>query len=601
MRLLALPQLPSRELEIDDDGVSSPSDAATAVCHPTILISHEIKRVKFGLITEGLNSYKADNYEKAREDFQHAFEMGPDVPVLSFDDTMTEERLNLWVCLSTLRAARLSQEPQRSFSLKQARSLLEKTDDQRKSSPSPRAHLGRHIDAIFLAEIHLYSDALPEAERICTMAGADIESTLGIEHPLFYTVALTNACIHYAKGHVGPALQWLRKLPAGWLPSLVQPFFDSHSTGDNASNLFLLAVNKERFDVAICMLKSTPALGLSTNGPNFLYEAAAQGSLPIITLLVAAGSSIHARGRRDAKITDADEPLAGSYLPLSSYDKQSAVDKSPNDTALFVAIRNDQLSAVRLLIDLHADIESLDRVYRLDGYCTALGFAIIVGHKDIVKLLLDRGAKPNPRVPRQESRKGYFLLNVVEQPLLLATISQNKWDDSLAPLLIERGADVNYGRYFVKPLIQAIRGRATQNVIQLLAAGASVNTHPNDLDGSFCGHSPLHTAIKYGTYGSNPEIIEELLKKGAEVNYSNYAGDPPLISAIIQKDQSLVDHFSVGEPSLTRRVTGRTPPCWKQYTSTSQILCVSFSRMEQTQNARAIRGQMNMRTVASLR
>ncbi len=93
------------KLEIDDDGVSSPSDAATAVSHPITPISHEIKRVKFDLITEGLNSYKADNYEKARENFQHAFEMGPDVPFPSFDDTMTEERLNLRVCLSTLRAA----------------------------------------------------------------------------------------------------------------------------------------------------------------------------------------------------------------------------------------------------------------------------------------------------------------------------------------------------------------------------------------------------------------------------------------------------------------------------------------------------------------
>jgi len=41
---------------------------------------------------------------------------------------------------------------------------------------------------------------------------------------------------------------------------------------------------------------------------------------------------------------------------------------------------------------------------------------------------------------------------------------REKWDKSLAPLLIERGADVNYGLYFRKPLIQAIGYRIIQPV-----------------------------------------------------------------------------------------------------------------------------------------
>ena len=525
------PTLAFSKSDTDDDGASFISDAATAVKNPIIPVSHELMGVKFGLITEGLKHYNVDNFEKAQEDFRHASDMGPNVSVLLFDDDMTEERLNLWVCLSTLRAARLCREPQRSSSLKQARGLLVQIVEQRKSSPNPKMHLGRHMNAILLAECHLYSDALAEAEGICIAVQADIESALGIEHPLFYKVVLTIASIHYAKGHTGPALQWLRKLPASWLPRCVQPFFDRHGTGKSASDLFLLAVQKERFDVAVCMLRSTPALGLSTGGPNFLYEAAAQGSLPIITLLVAAGSSIHARGRADAKIIDAKGGLA--FLGLKSSSGPSTADKSQNDTALFAAIRNDQISAVRLFIDLRANIESLDPGDSGHVYFTALGFAVFMGHKKIVKLLLDCGAKPNA----QGSVPG-----IVQQPLSLAIDRREKWDESVAPLLIERGADLNYGWYFRRPLIQAIGHGITEPVTQLLAAGVDVNTHATeDFENAFQYQSPLHTTIVWTIYKRNPEIIEELLKQGADVNYTKPAFDPLLIYAITQKDAGLVD------------------------------------------------------------
>ena len=279
------------------------------------------------------------------------------------------------------------------------------------------------------------------------------------------------------------------------------------------------------------MLRSTPALGLNKDGPNFLHDAAAQGSLSIITLLIAAGSSIHARGRGDAKPIAAKE--VSTFPGFDFASSPSTTDKLQNDTALFAAIRNDRISALRLLIDLGANIESLDPGDNGQNYYTALGFAVLLGRKESVNLLLDRGAKPNV----QASGPG-----IVRQPLSLAFDRSEKWDKSIAPLLIERGADLNCGWYFRRPLIQAIGHGATEPVAQLLAAGADVNTHPTeDFERAIHDQSPLHTVIVLTIHQRNPEIIEELLKYGANVNYSSAAFDPPLIYAIAQKDAGLVE------------------------------------------------------------
>ena len=288
------------------------------------------------------------------------------------------------------------------------------------------------------------------------------------------------------------------------------------------------------------MLKSTPTLGLSTDGHNFLWEAAEQGSLHMITLLVAAGSSIHARGRTNAKVTITEE---NSHRLLSSPVSLTAKETAMNDTALFAAIRNNQLLAVQLLLDLGAESESLDLGNKSGTYLTALGFAVLMGHKDIVILLLDRGAKLNPQIAPRGKYEDALPVKNIEQPLSLAMRSKKKWDDSLSPLLINRGADVNHGFNMFKPLIQAIEGRITQPVTELLAAGAKVDCYENQFNTELFGPSPLQTAIKLNVHKYNSEIIEELLKNGADVNYSTDDADQPLILAIRQKDQNVVDQL----------------------------------------------------------
>ena len=186
------------EREIADDNGDGVSDTAVEAGQKTCPVTQEVKRAKHGLITDAINYYNIDEFRKAEDYFQQAANM-KDVCVLSYDDELTDERLDLWLCLSTLRSARPFSEPHRSSLLEPARALLVKIESRRGFYRSPKTHQGRHRDALLLAEAYLYNDALSQAEDTCAAAIADIESTLGTEKSLFHSAALLVACVHFAK------------------------------------------------------------------------------------------------------------------------------------------------------------------------------------------------------------------------------------------------------------------------------------------------------------------------------------------------------------------------------------------------------------------
>ncbi|XP_061169146.1 ankyrin repeat domain-containing protein 50-like [Saccostrea echinata] len=110
---------------------------------------------------------------------------------------------------------------------------------------------------------------------------------------------------------------------------------------------------------------------------------------------------------------------------------------------------------------------------------------------------------------------------------------------SIALLLLEHGADVNIIVCGTTALYLACKS-GLKDVVDLLARNANVN--PREADGSI-GDSPLFAAV----LGGHTEIVEELLRRGADVNYIPRYEDETLLMKATAKEYSgivklLIDH-----------------------------------------------------------
>jgi ankyrin repeat protein len=155
-----------------------------------------------------------------------------------------------------------------------------------------------------------------------------------------------------------------------------------------------------------------------------------------------------------------------------------------------------------------------------DGGWTPLWYAADEGHKEIVELLIAKGADVNAK------NKGDVT------PLYGAARSGRK---EVAELLIAKGADVNAKDVNgTIPLHYAAYEGHKEIVELLIAKGAEVNAKTD-----VYGRTPLHFAAATG----HKEIAELLITKGADVNAKNKKGKTPLdlakyepeIAALIRK------------------------------------------------------------------
>ena len=172
--------------------------------------------------------------------------------------------------------------------------------------------------------------------------------------------------------------------------------------------------------------------------------------------------------------------------------------KAP-DISIHEAVGTGNIEAVKKHLAAGTDVNAND------GGWTPLWYAADEGHKEIVELLIAKGADVNAK------NKGDVT------PLYGAARSGRK---EVAELLIAKGADVNArddaGRI---PLHSAIGGDHKEIVELLIAKGADVNAKNDKFVGTF-----LHWAAVVG----QNEIVKLLIAKGADVNAKDYAGVTPL-------------------------------------------------------------------------
>jgi ankyrin repeat protein len=200
---------------------------------------------------------------------------------------------------------------------------------------------------------------------------------------------------------------------------------------------------------------------------------------------------------------------------------------------LHLAVVKSQAGALNTLLDLGANIESIDEA----GF-TALDQAAIDGKDELARMLLDRGAKV--RLP--------------------AAAALNRTRD-MERLLRDDPGTLKPGGRWGNFIVRASE-RAPGEVIEaLIRAGAEVNIrdNPKTAVDSTSGYTPLHAAAWHG----NLSAIEALMKHGANVRareekyhgtpagWADYAGRTAARDLILRGPIDIIEAIQYG---LTQRV-----------------------------------------------
>lgn len=214
-----------------------------------------------------------------------------------------------------------------------------------------------------------------------------------------------------------------------------------------------------------------------------------------------------------AKPSEEDQTIKRLQAMLRDSPDLINADNSLGLTPLNSAVGNGQLQVVKFLLDNKANIESRDHGK------TPLLNAALAEHRDMVQLLLDRGAdvnaavRPRPGSPPNLSGDGYTALHY-------AADSGNK---AIAELLLARGARVNaQAASGETPLMVAVIKGFKSVAEMLIAHGAGVNARNNE------GKSILIVGIER----NHPSIVEMLLASKADVNLASKDGYTALIAAV---------------------------------------------------------------------
>ncbi|KAI5783775.1 ankyrin repeat-containing domain protein, partial [Pyronema domesticum] len=202
-------------------------------------------------------------------------------------------------------------------------------------------------------------------------------------------------------------------------------------------------------------------------------------------------------------------------------------------TPLFRAVHSGSTGTIRLLLQKGADTEREDPNLKQ----TALCWAVTLNQKEAVELLIEEGAKLEPK-----GRK----------PLLLAILKRNK---ALVELLLDVGASVearNSHRY--TPLMPAV-SLGDLDIVRLL-----VDKGPHAIDSKDkSGRTALSRVCEEGYL----EMAQVLLEHGADIESRDMDDRTALLYATKMGPKAIVQLLlDEGADLEAKDNTGRTPLSW---------------------------------------
>lgn len=204
--------------------------------------------------------------------------------------------------------------------------------------------------------------------------------------------------------------------------------------------------------------------------------------------------------------------LIAHSLLLTACHPEAAVSPEPPDTRkgqtpLMMAARSGNLSAVRKVLTNGVNVNARDV-----NDSTALHYAAAsCGDVNVVKLLLASGADVNVR-------------NKQNVTPLLYSINMACDKTEITLVLLQAGADVNVAESGDGDTALWIATTESSNEVmeELLKRGANPNAQATSV--GFAGYSPLHMAALNGL----TDRVELLLRYGAAADIRNAKGQTPL-------------------------------------------------------------------------
>jgi ankyrin repeat protein len=260
-----------------------------------------------------------------------------------------------------------------------------------------------------------------------------------------------------------------------------------------------------------------------------LHLAAQVGCPEVARILLKCGAHIDLRDNRGRVPLH----LVPNSMSNSRMDKYERNDEGRRSTV------------VRLLLEHHADVNSLD-----DFHQTPLYFAAFYGRPQIARLLLDQGAKANIK-----NAHGQTLLHQASQSKYLCE------SPNVLQLLLELGLDVNArDKRQETPLHFACSCGNFETAQVLLNHGAKLNALNAD------GHTPLHKASQAQRSYSGDSIFDDLrvvrllLEHGADVNAQDKDQETPLhVASSMSKYPIAQQLLDCGADVNARNADDQTP------------------------------------------